>query len=303
MTNEELVELYYAGEETRLQLYNKIRNLIAHTARRIAASYYCMQYTDRHGTRTTYTKQILEDLRDEGMMEFFRVLDLRQYDPSKAKFSTYIVPFLEGAMRRWIESNLGCLSVSKDDMERIREIQHAYHSEGKSVSEIAAERGMTQEAVQRDIGYNTHLLPFSALVDEAGSENTDGIPDGLAVDENVRSVDTEVYYRICVELLEPLFRELMDREQFILGSTYGAFGFEELSDDDIAFELELSDEGLRRARIAALEELKAMIEDDSPLEEWKAVHQAVLKECRRDYDPDLFSNEEYNSRPKIVIQC
>ena len=95
----------------------------------------------------------------------------------------------------------------------------------------------------------------------------------------------------------------MDREQFILGSTYGAFGFEELSDDDIAFELELSDEGVRRARIAALEKLKAMVDDDSPLDKWKTVHQAVLKECRRDYDPDLFENEEYNNRPKIVIQC
>ena len=94
----------------------------------------------------------------------------------------------------------------------------------------------------------------------------------------------------------------MDREQFILGSTYGAFGFEELSDDDIAFELELSDEGVRRARIAALEKLNGMV-PGSRLEEWQIIHKAVLKECRRDYDPDLFSNEEYNSRPKIVIQC
>ena len=302
MTNEELVELYYAGEETRLQLYNKIRNLIAHTARRIAASYYCMQYTDRHGTRTTYTKQILEDLRDEGMMEFFRVLDLRQYDPAKAKFTTYIVPFLDGAMRRWMESNLGCLSVSKDDMERIREIQRAYHSEGKSVLEIAAERGLTVEAVQRDIGYNTHLLPFSALSDQDGSEEADDIADRLLVDENARSVDTEVYYRICVKKLEPLFRELMDREQFILGSTYGAFGFEELSDDDIAFELELSDEGVRRARIAALEKLHGMV-SGSRLEEWQIVHKAVLKECRRDYDCDVIDDEEYGDRPKIGIHC
>ena len=94
----------------------------------------------------------------------------------------------------------------------------------------------------------------------------------------------------------------MDREQFILGSTYGAFGFEELSDDDIAFELELSDEGVRRARIAALEKLHGMV-SGSRLEEWQIVHKAVLKECRRDYDCDVIDDEEYGDRPKIGIHC
>ncbi len=58
-------------------------------------------------------------------------------------------------------------------MERIREIQRAYHSDGKSVAEIAAERNMTVEAVQRDLGYNTHFLPFPALSDQDGSEEAD----------------------------------------------------------------------------------------------------------------------------------
>ena len=42
MTNEDLIARYYAGEDTRWQLYNRIRNLISSIARRVAVSYYCM---------------------------------------------------------------------------------------------------------------------------------------------------------------------------------------------------------------------------------------------------------------------
>ena len=90
MTNEDLIARYYAGEDTRWQLYNRIRNLISSIACRVAVSYYCMQFTDTRGKRTAYTKQVLEDLRDEGMMEFFRVIELGRYDPAQGKFTTYI---------------------------------------------------------------------------------------------------------------------------------------------------------------------------------------------------------------------
>ena len=298
ITNEELIARYYAGEDTRLELYNRCRKMIAQIARRVAMSFYCMQFKDKTGTRTAYTKQILEELRDEGMLEFFRVLDLRQYDPAKAKFSTYIVPFLEGAMRRWMEANLGCLSVSKDDMERIREVQRAYHIEGKSVSEIAAERGMTVEAVQRDLGYNTHFQPLSALTEDG---NADSLPDALLVDD-ARSVDMTAYYNICVELLEPLFRELPERDRYILGSSFGAFGYEETEDEEIAMTLELTDEGLRTAKTAALGKLEALI-PGSRLEKFRDIHRAVTKACIRGYDPDAFEDEGYNDSAKILILC
>ena len=296
MTNEDLIVRFYAGEDTRLQLYNRIRNLISSIARRVAVSYYCMQFTDTRGKRTVYTKQILEDLRDEGMLEFFRVIELGKYDPAQGKFTTYIYPFLEGAMRRWMESNLGCLSVSKDDMERIRNVQRVYHSEGKTVCQIAEENGLDEKTVQRDLNYNTHLLPLSAL---ENPDETMGEP--MLIEDDVLTVDTAVYQKICADLLEPIFFRLSEQDRFILGSWFGVFGYEEKSDDDVAFELILTDDGLRKAKKAALGRLAEKI-PGSRLEEWKIVHRAVVAECRRDYDPDAIEDEGYEDRPKIFIR-
>ena len=297
MTNEDLIARYYAGEDTRWQLYNRIRNLISSIARRVAVSYYCMQFTDTHGKRTAYTKQVLEDLRDEGMMEFFRVIDLKKYNPAQGKFTTYIFPFLEGAMRRWMETNLGCLSVSKDDMERIRTIQRAYHSEGKTVCQIAEENGLSEETVRRDLNYNTHLLPLSDLNDPDESSG-----DPLMIEEDRLSVDEEAYRRVCCDLLEPLFSQLSEQDRFILGSWFGVFGYKEKTDDDLTLELILTDDGLRKAKKAALGRLAEKV-PGSRLEEWKIVYRAVVAECRRDYNPHAIEDEGYDDRPKIFIRC
>ena len=296
MTNEDLIARYYAGEDTRWQLYNRIRNLISSIARHVAVSYYCMQFTDTRGKRTVYTKQVLEDLRDEGMMEFFRVIELGGYDPAQGKFTTYIYPFLEGAMRRWMETNLGCLSVSKDDMERIRTIQRAYHSEGKTVCQISEENGLSEETVRRDLNYNTHLLPLSELADS--DETASGL---LMIEEDRLPVDEEAYRRVCGDLLEPLFSQLSEQDRFILGSWFGVFGYEEKTDDDLTLELILTDDGLRKAKKAALGRLAEKV-PGSRLEEWKIVHRAVVVECRRDYDPDAIEDEDYDDRPKIFIR-
>ncbi len=296
MTNEDLIARYYAGEDTRWQLYNRIRNLISSIARRVAVSYYCMQFTDTRGKRTAYTKQVLEDLRDEGMMEFFRVIDLRKYDPAQGKFTTYIYPFLEGAMRRWMETNIGCLSVSKDDMERIRTVQRAYHSEGMTVGQIVEEKGISEETVRRDLFYNTHLLPLSNL-----SDSNDTASDPLMIEDDRLSVDEEAYRRICCDFLDPLFSQLSEQDRFILGSWFGVFGYEEKTDDDLALELILTDDGLRKAKKAALGRLAEKV-PGSRLEEWKIVYKAVQAECRRDYNPDAIEEEGYDDRPKIFIR-
>ncbi len=296
MTNEDLIARYYAGEDTRWQLYNRIRSLISSIARRVAVSYYCMQFTDTRGKRTTYTKQVLEDLRDEGMMEFFRVIDLKGYEPAQGKFTTYIYPFLEGAMRRWMETNIGCLSVSKDDMERIRAVQRAYHGEGKTVRQIAEERGLDEETVQRDLNYNTHLLPLSDLADP--DETASGL---LMIEDDRLPVDEEAYRRVCGDLLEPLFSQLSEQDRFILGSSFGVYGYEEKDDDDLAFELILTADGLRKAKKAALERLAEKI-PGSRLDDWKIVYPAVQAECRRDYNPEAIEDEEQGDRPKIVIR-
>ena len=79
------------------------------------------------------------------------------------------------------------------------------------------------------------------------------------------------------------------------------YGYEEKDDDDLAFELILTADGLRKARKAALGRLAEKV-PGSWLEEWRIVHRAVVVECRRDYDPDAIEDEDYNDRPKIFIR-
>ena len=75
----------------------------------------------------------------------------------------------------------------------------------------------------------------------------------------------------------------------------------EKDDDDLAFELILTADGLRKAKKAALERLAEKI-PGSRLDEWKIVYPAVVVECRRDYNPDAIEDEGYDDRTKIFIR-
>ena len=61
-------------------------------------------------------------------------------------------------MYRYLETNLGVMSLRKDEMERVRMAQRLYHTEGKSVEEIAGILHISEVDAARLIGYNTHFL-------------------------------------------------------------------------------------------------------------------------------------------------
>ena len=44
----------------------------------------------------------------------------REYDESRAVLTTYLYPHLKGRMTRWLEQNLGCMALSKDEMAAVR---------------------------------------------------------------------------------------------------------------------------------------------------------------------------------------
>ena len=98
MTNEELLRAYKDGvedeEEILEKLYEKNTGLILSVAKEVAAAFHCIQQKDS-GSVTAYTKQVLDELKEEGVVEFFRVIRAGEYDESRAKFSTYLYPFLK----------------------------------------------------------------------------------------------------------------------------------------------------------------------------------------------------------------
>ena len=73
-------------------------------------------------------------------------------------FGTYNVPFLDGAMRRHLEASMGTLSLDRDSMGLVRKAQMLYHRDGKEMSEIAGELGVSLAEVARAVAYPTHFF-------------------------------------------------------------------------------------------------------------------------------------------------
>ena len=102
----------------------------------------------------------------EGNLELWERIQSSGYDGGAGKLTTWLYPFLRGRMYRYLETNLGVMALSKDEMARVRLAQRLYHTEDKSVEEIAAQMGISERAAARLVGYNTHFLSVFDLQKE-----------------------------------------------------------------------------------------------------------------------------------------
>lgn len=80
------------------------------------------------------------------------------YDSSKGAFGTYVVPFLDGTMRRYLEASMGTLSLDRDSMGLVRKAQMLYHLDGKEMREIADDLGVSLSEVARAVAYPMHFF-------------------------------------------------------------------------------------------------------------------------------------------------
>ena len=144
MTNEQLVRQYYDGDDAALEkLYHKNIGLIRGIAKEAAAEFNCLIMEQHHPNQcSAYTKTILDDLCGEGAVELLTRIQSREYDESRAALTTYLYPHLKGRMTRWLEQNIGCMALSKDEMAAVRQAQRLYHVAWKDTGEIAEELGM-----------------------------------------------------------------------------------------------------------------------------------------------------------------
>ena len=117
MTNEQLIRQYYDGDEAALEkLYHKNIGLIRGIAKEAAAEFNCLTADSHHPNQfSAYTKTILDDLCGEGALELLTRIQSREYDESRAALTTYLYPHLKGRMTRWLEQNIGCMALSKDE--------------------------------------------------------------------------------------------------------------------------------------------------------------------------------------------
>ena len=85
------------------------------------------------------------------------------YHAEKGRFTTYITPFLDGAMRRHLECSMGTLALDRDSMSLVRKVQSLHHRDGKEIGEICELLGVSYHAAARAIAYPTHFFSVNDL--------------------------------------------------------------------------------------------------------------------------------------------
>lgn len=246
MTNEEMFQKYYDGDESMLEkLYNENIGFIHTIAKESAVAFNCFHKKEnRPQELTVYTKQILSELDSEGALAFFDCIQSRKYDATKAKLTTYLYPHIKDAMYRWLEKNVGAVSISKHDMNTIRRVQKLYYEDYKEVAEITDELNLVENTVEKYINYNTHSLS----VEDITTDDSDSIIESFLLEETSISTDKLVQQKLCLELLETQFKNLSDKDKYILGHSMGVFGYEKKTLDEIALVEMMTIDGVIKAR-------------------------------------------------------
>ena len=290
MTNEQLVRQYYDGDDAALEkLYHKNIGLIRGIAKEAAAEFNCLTANQHHPNQfSAYTKTILDDLCGEGALELLTRIQSREYDESRAALTTYLYPHLRGRMTRWLEQNLGCMALSKDEMAAVRQAQRLYHMEWKDIDEIAEEMDISKARVSRYVRYNTHFLGVHDLVPEGydGDPYERLMPGMLSV-----SAEQAVYRKVCIELLKELFNALPKKDRDILGKSYGVFGYRETALKEIGMYHMMKESAVEKAKNRTVEKLRKAY-PGSRLQVWRTVHRMMWRpvpppgedsELRRDF--------------------
>jgi len=275
MTNEQLIRQYYDGDDAALEkLYHKNIGLIRGIAKESAEAFNCLIMEQHHPNQcSAYTKTILDDLCGEGAVELLTRIQSREYDESRAALTTYLYPHLRGRMTRWLEQNIGCMALSKDEMAAVRQAQRLYHMEWKDIDEIAEEMDISKARVSRYVRYNTHFLGVHDLVPEGydGDPYERLMPGMLSV-----SAERAVYRKVCIELLRELFDTLPKKDRDILGKTCGVFGYSEASLKEIGMYHMMKESAVEKAKNRAVEKLRESY-PGSRLQVWRAVHRMMRR--------------------------
>ena len=216
-------------------------------------------------------KEILDELCAEGALELCERLSTGAYDEDRGKLTTYLHPFLRGKMYRYLEANLGAAVLPKDEIQRVKQAQRLHKEEMRPLDEVAQTLGVSAEKAAQLIDCRTKALSVTELSNDASDDDPLA---WLLFDQHTLTPEQAVYRQVCTEELERLFRTLSAKDRAILGHTYGVFGYEKLSADELGLREMLSPDGVTKARKAALERLRSRY-PGSGLHLWRDVYHAL----------------------------
>lgn len=253
MTNEELLERIANGEEaalTKLCLINT--GIVKNHAWSIARQYHCLRQT-KYGGLSDYAKETLSELESVGKLALVECVRTGGYDAEKGRFTTFVTPFLDGAMRRHLECSMGTLSLDRDSMGLVRKAQNRYHQKGQSVEEISEALGISFRAAARAIVYPTHFLSVYDLQDP---DDGGDIYERLTMNRLSGSAEETVIRMLTMECLREEFLQLSKKDQEILGRCFGVYGHPKSDLREIAVRNRMKESGVEKAKNQAIQRLR-----------------------------------------------
>ena len=253
MTNEELLERIANGDEaalTKLCLVNT--GLVKDRARLIARQYHCLRQT-KYGGLSDYAKETLSELESVGKLALVECVWAGGYDAEKGRFTTYITPFLDGAMRRHLECSMGTLALGRDSMGLVRKTQRLYYQEGKELSEICMSLGISFRVAARAVAYPTH---FFSVYDLQDPDDDGDVYERLTTNRLSGSAEDAVIRALTMKCLREEFMRLSKRHQEILGRYFGVYGFPKSDLREIAMRNRMKEPGVEKAKEQALKHLQ-----------------------------------------------
>ena len=258
MTNEELLERISNGDDAALAKLSLMNTgLVKDRARLIARQYHCLRQT-KYGGLSDYAKETLSELESVGKLALVECVRAGGYDAEKGRFTTYVTPFLDGAMRRHLECSMGTLALDRDSMGLVRKAQRLYYQEGKEPCEICASLGIPFRAAARAITYPTH---FFSVYDLQGPDDDGDIFERIASTRLSGSAEDAVIRMVTMECLREEFLRLSKRDQDILGRYFGVYGFPKADLQEIAVRNLLKESGVEKAKDQALNHLRDQCRD------------------------------------------
>ncbi len=274
MTNEELAARLTAGDESALdELCKNNTGLIRACARKMLGQYNCIRYEPETTRWSSYTTTMLDDLCGAGMLAFIECLRSGEYDSGKGALTTFVVPYITGAMRRHLESSLGNLALNRNDMTMLRRAQMLYNTMHKTVSEIAEMLEISEKRVTRYLEHNTHFYGIEDALQSAYDDN-DSDPAAILEDRATKTPAQIVYRSMRIEYLRELFDALPQMEKDILGKFYGVFGCREESLHDIAMYHMITADAVEKAKDRGLDKLLEAY-SGSKLQWWNRIHRLM----------------------------
>lgn len=253
MTNEELLVKIAGGDEAALsKLCLMNTGLLKDRARLIARQYHCLRQT-RHGGLSDYAKEMLSELESVGRLALVECVRSGDYDAERGRFTTYVTPFLDGAMRRYLECSMGTLSLDRDSMGLVRKAQKRYHQKGESVEEISQALGISFSTAARAIAYPTH---FFSVYDLQDPDEDGDILERLTPGWLSGSPEEAVIRSLTMECLREEFLQLSKKDQEILGRCFGVYGHPKSDLREIAIRNRMKKSGVEKAKDQAIKRLR-----------------------------------------------